>query len=81
MKERISELCKLLRKESSAVSTKKLMALDWSDRRLLETQLESVIDQLLRIQTIADARCSVVLEMYEYMGGKIPTVKETFNET
>lgn len=74
--ERIPALCKRLRAEASAVKVKKLMRLDRSDRWLIERRLEEAIDMLLYIQTVADARCSVVVEMYEHMGGKIPTVND-----
>lgn len=77
MQERIPQLCKLLRKEASEVKVKKLMALDCSDRYLMAQQLENAINTLLYIQTVADAKCSVVVEMYEHMGGHVPTVTRT----
>jgi len=68
-------LCKELRKESAAVSVRKLMRLDGSDRTLIESRLRAVINSLLYIQTVADARCSVVVETFEYYGGTVPTVR------
>ena len=71
MGEAIPKLCKELRKEASAVKVRKLMQLDRSDRMLMEQSLRQVIDQLLYIQTVADAECSVVVEMFEHMGGHV----------
>ena len=71
MIERLPWLCKQLRKEASAVKLKTLMALDRSDRILMERELERIINALIRIQAVGDAHCSVVLEMFETLGGRI----------
>ncbi len=72
MRERLPALCKELRKQASAVRLKELMRLDRSDRMLMEQHLERVINELLYIQTVGKAQCSVVVEMFEHMGGQIP---------
>ena len=78
--QRLEKLCKVLRKEASAVSLRKLCELDYSDQILMAQQLEAAINQILRIQTVADAKCSQVLELFEYMGGHVPTAADTLQE-
>lgn len=73
-RERIPELCKTLRHEASEIKVRKLMNLDRSDRVLIERKLEEVINLMIRIQTIGDAQCSCVLELYESLGGQVRTV-------
>lgn len=75
MNERLPYLIKQLRKEASAVKLKKLMALDRSDRMLMERELERIINDLIRVQAVGEAQCTVVLEMFETMGGTIRTVR------
>ena len=71
MRERLPGLMKELRREVHAVRLRKLMSLDRSDRILLEQRVESIINELLYIQTVGEARCSIVVEMFEHMGGTI----------
>ena len=71
MGERLPKLLKELRREVHAVKLRKLMTLDKSDRVLLEQRVEGIINELLYIQTVGEARCSVVVEMFEHMGGTI----------
>lgn len=49
------------------------MALDRSDRMLMEQEVERIINSLYRLQAVGDAQCTVVLEMFEHMGGTIRT--------
>lgn len=49
------------------------MRLDRSDRILMEQEVEAIINSLMRLQAVGDAQCSVVLEMYEHMGGRVRT--------
>ena len=79
--ERLPRLCKELRQEVHAIKLKKLMALDRSDRVLLEQHIEAIINDLLYIQTVGDAKCSVVVEMFEHMGGKIRTCRTVRKDT
>lgn len=73
MNERIPSLVKELRGSVYRLSIKKLMQLDRSDRVLIEQSLKHLINELYRIEAIGDAQCSCVLELYEYMGGKVQT--------
>lgn len=75
MNERLPALLKELRREVHAIKLRKLMTLDRSDRILLEQEVEALINAILRIQAIGEARCSVVLEMFEHMGGQIRQCK------
>ena len=76
MEQTLHKLCKELRKEASAISLRKILdQLDKSDQMLMATKIRQVIDDLLYIQVVCEARCSVVIEMHEYMGGSIPTSK------
>jgi len=71
--ERVPVLMKRVRGELHGLKVKKLMALDRSDRVLVEQKLESIVNQLLYLQALADAQCSIVIEMFEHMGGRVPT--------
>lgn len=75
MGERLPKLMKELRKEVHAVRLRELMRLDRSDRVLMEQVVERVINELLYVQTVGKAHCSVVVEMFEHFGGKVPTAK------
>lgn len=73
MPERLPKLMKELRREVHAIKLRKLMRLDRSDRILMEQEVEAIINSLMRLQAVGDAQCSVVLEMYEHMGGRVRT--------
>lgn len=71
----IHRLTKELRKTSSEISVRKIKQLDYSDQILLANKLRQVVNDLLYIQAVCAAKCSIVIEMYEHMGGTIPTTK------
>ena len=73
--DRLPGMLKDLRREVHALKLKKLMQLDRSDRVLLEQRVEAIINELFYIQTVGDAHCSIVVEMFEHMGGSIPKYK------
>lgn len=75
MRERLPALMKELRREVHNVKLRKLMALDRSDRMLMEQEVERIINSLYRLQAVGDAQCTVVLEMFEHMGGTIRTAE------
>jgi hypothetical protein len=75
--ERIPFLCKELRKEASGVKLKRIMRLDRGDRILMARKLESIINDLIRVQAVCDARCSDVIEAFEHLGGRIRTLDDT----
>lgn len=69
----IHALCKELRRTASALKVTQLNKLDRSDRCLVEQRLRLVINELLYLQAVGQAGCSVVIEMYEHLGGTLPT--------
>lgn len=73
--DRSPKLIKTVREEASRISLKKIMQLDRSDRILIEQMLKDIANRMIRVQEIANARCSCVLELYEHMGGHVRTVE------
>lgn len=68
--EKLRRLAKGVRREALEISLQKLARLDYSDRSLMARRLELVIQELQYIQTVCDARCSIVVEHLEYLRGR-----------
>lgn len=74
--ERIAKLVKETRKGINELSIKKLTTLDCGDRYLVIRKLEELNRQVNYLTELGNARCSVVLEMVDYLTNQMDTHKE-----